>query len=154
METLEECLEVIWIYRQRWHIESVHKSLKSGFQAEKMTLSSADKLEKALAIILPCAVKVYAMSQKVKHQSDEPATTVLSTMECTLLSIRNKRGPHYVPTIKEAWYWIGLMGGFRGSRKSAPPGQMTFWRGLIHLRDMVQGVEIYRQVLEIEKCVH
>lgn len=154
VETLNDCLEIVWIYKQRWHIESVHKTLKSGFKAEKITLDSAQKLTKAIAVMLPCAVKVYELSQKQKHVPDQAADTVLSKIECMLLSKKNRKSATYVPTVKEAWYWIGLLGGFRGSKNSAPPGQMTFWRGFIHLRDMGLGAEMYRQLLEKEKCVH
>lgn len=142
VETLEECLEIIWIYKQRWHIESVHKTLKSGFKVEDITFSEADRLERAAAIMLPCAVRVYWLAHQQKHAPDLPASSLLSPTECRLLVIKNKKPKDYMPTIKEAWLWIGWMGGFRGSKGSKPPGQITFWRGLIRLRDMAAGAEL------------
>jgi hypothetical protein len=58
------------------------------------------------------------------------------------LSIKNNKPKGYVPTIKEAWLWIGWMVGFRGSKNSKSLGQITFWRGLIKLRDMAAGAEL------------
>lgn len=148
IETREECLDAIWIYKQRWHIESVHKALKSGFQVEALTLGEADRLERAIAIMLPCAVRVYWMAHRQKYSPDSPATEILSSTECKILALKNKKPKNYVPTIKEAWLWIGWMGGFRGSKGSKPPGQITFWRGIIKLRDMAAGAEFMAAILE------
>ena len=141
-ETLEEALNIVGIYKERWHIESVHKTLKSGFQAEKLSLGDSDKIEKAIALLLPCAVQVYWMAHMQKHAPDKPANILLSNTEYKLLNIQNKKPKDHIPTIKEAWLWIGYMGGFRGSKNSKPPGQITFWRGLRKLKDMALGVEL------------
>ncbi len=154
VETLAECLEVIWIYKQRWHIESVNKTLKSGFKVEELTLGEADRLERAIALMLPCAVRIYWLAQMQKFSPESPATELLTSTECCLLVFRNKKPKDYIPTIKEAWLWIGWMGGFRGSKGSKPPGQITFWRGFIKLRDMAAGAEQMLAFLESQKSVH
>jgi hypothetical protein len=148
VETFDEALEIIWIYKQRWHIECVHKTLKSGFRAEQLTLNHRDKLSKAIAIFLPCAVHVYWMAHKCRHQPEASADTILTKTECLLLSLKNKESKEYIPTIKEAWLWISLMGGFRGSKNSAPPGQIVFWRGLRKLKDMAIGASLIVESLK------
>ncbi len=140
--TLEQSLEVIWIYKQRWHIELVHKTLKSGYQAEALKFNSSDKLEKVIAMMLPCAVRIYWMSHRQKYDPDKPANQILTEMECRILSVRNKKNRNYVPTIKEAWLWIAWMGGFKGSKNSPPPGQITFWRGFAKLKNVALGAEM------------
>ncbi len=143
VETLEDCLDVIWIYKQRWHIELIHKTLKSGFQVEKLCLNTAEKLEKAIALMLPCAIRVYWLAYKQKHEPEAPAESLLSQTECAILAIKNKKARDYMPTVKEAWLWIGWMGGFRGSKNSNPPGQIVFWRGYVKLKAMADGAQIF-----------
>lgn len=145
VETIEDCYEIVWIYKQRWHIESIHKTLKSGFRAENITLDNADKLKKAIAIMLPCSIRVYWLAHKQKHEPEALASSLLSKMECTLLNLQRQKPKDYSPTIKEAWLWIGYMGGFRGSKNSAPPGQIVFWRGYMQLQTMVAGAQIWER---------
>lgn len=142
VSTLESCLEVIWLYKQRWHIESVHKALKTGFQAEHVRLDSSEKLEKIVAMMLPCAVRIYWMAHKQNYEPDKPASDILTPMELRVLLTKHRKPRNYMPTIKEAWLWIGWMGGFRGSKNSPPPGQITFWRGLSELQSMAAGAQI------------
>lgn len=139
---LESCLEVIWFYKQRWHIESIHKTLKSGFKVEELRLSSADRLRRAVSAMLPCAIRVYWLSNRNRYLPDKPANLYLTKTECRILALRNKKKKTYVPTVKEAWIWIGWMGGFRGSKNSSPPGQITFWRGYTKLKNMAAGAEM------------
>jgi hypothetical protein len=146
IETHADCLEAIWMYKQRWHIESVHKTLKSGFRVEDLSFGEATRLERAITVMLPCAVRIYWLAHKQKHSPETPATDLLTSTECCILAIKNNKPKGYIPTIKEAWLWIGWMGGFRGSKNSKPPGQMTFWRGLIKLRDMAAGAELLKAI--------
>jgi Transposase DNA-binding/Transposase DDE domain len=143
VENLNDCMEIIWLYKQRWHIEMVHKALKSGFQVEDVYLNKSEKLEKTITIMLPAAIQVYWLANLQKVDPSRTADQILTKNECMLLALKNKKDRNYVPTIKEAWLWIGLLGGFRGSKNSAPPGQITFWRGLLKLKLMVQGAEIF-----------
>ena len=145
IDSLADCLEVIWLYKQRWQIELIHKALKSGFRAQNLCLNNAEKLEKALAIMVPCAAQVYRMAQLQHSSPSLPARAVLSKIECILLAKKFKKQRDYIPSIKEAWFWIGKMGGHRGSKSQAPPGQITFWRGLMELKAMAVGVMIYHQ---------
>ena len=142
INSVEEALEVISIYKNRWKIEEIHKTLKSGFRAEQLTLNSSFKLQKAIALLLPCAIEVYRMLQKQKREPENLASSVLTKTNIKILCKLNKRKSDYIPTYKEAWLWIGYLGGFRGSKNSAPPGQITFWRGWRKLMDMTKGAEL------------
>jgi len=103
--------------------------------------------------MLPCAIRIYWMAHLQKEAPTAPASRVLSKVECAILSAKNGKCRGYIPTIKEAWLWIGWMGGFRGSKGSAPPGQITFWRGLVTLKNMAAGAELVAGMSETQKCV-
>lgn len=141
-ETLDECLETIWIYKQRWQIELVHKVLKSGFQAEELTLGHADRLKKALAILLPVSVQIYKMSHEAKDNPNEKSNKYLTKTECKIISKKHGKPITYIPTIKEAWLWISYLGGYRGSKNSKPAGSMIFWRGYKKLQQMGVGADL------------
>ena len=142
VDSINECLEVIWIYKQRWHIEMIHKALKSSFKVEKLTLGSANRLKKAIAILLPCAVRAYWLLHLQTHYPDDFAGKYLNRIECKILKKLNRKDANYSPTVKEAWLWIGYLGGFRGSKGSKPPGLIIFWRGFLKLREMAIGAAL------------
>lgn len=138
---LDEALDVISIYKNRWHIESIHKTLKSGFKAQNIMLNHSFRLEKAIALLLPCAVHVYWMAHKHRHTPNEEVKILTPTNQAILRKINKKRSDYRL-TYKEAWLWIGYLGGFRGSKNSNPPGQIVFWRGWHKLMEMSKGAEL------------
>lgn len=142
LKTLQDCLEVIWIYKQRWQIELVHKVLKSGYKAEELCVNTASKLKKILAIMLPVSAQVFKLSRLAREKPEEPAENHLSPTEIKLLLLQKGKPKTYVLSMKEAWFWIGLLGGFRGSKNSKPAGAMVFWRGYKHLQAMAAGAEL------------
>ena len=86
--TAEEISFVIDVYRRRWLIEELFKSLKTGCQFEKVQLETGAALVNAFAVTLPVAVCLLALRDVARTSPQARAGDVL-----TALQIRDPRRP-------------------------------------------------------------
>jgi hypothetical protein len=143
-EVAEQALGVVALYRLRWKIEEVHLVLKSGCRIEDLRLASAARLQKALALLTPVAVRVVALRDLSRLEPQAPCTRVLTDSQWRALWTRIHGAPPRAktpaPTLAEATMWIGRLGGHLGRRGDGPPGVRTLWRGL---RDLMLITEVF-----------
>jgi Transposase Tn5 dimerisation domain len=137
------------LYRLRWKIEEVHLVLKSGCRIEDLRLSSAARVQKALALLTPVAVRVVALRDLSRLSPEALCTRVLTDSEWRALWTQIRGAPPRPrtrpPTIGQATLWIGRLGGHLGRRGDGPPGVRTLWRGLRDLASLAELFETLRQ---------
>ena len=122
---------VVFSYTQRWSIEEMHKTWKSGLCGiEQSQLRSRDALIKWAIILAAVAVRVERLKQRSREQPDVPATEELSPREIRAL-ILLKRDPPLAVAVR----WIADLGGYTGKSSGGPPGSITIARGLERVRD-------------------
>lgn len=123
--------KVDW-YKQRWHIESFHKTLKSGCSVESCRLQSKEKLARFTTLMSLVAWRLYWITNLHREKPDESCTTVLQDHEWqALYSVTHQTAqlPKKPPTIREATRWIAQLGGFLARKNDGEPGIITVWRG-------------------------
>jgi hypothetical protein len=136
---LEDAVERIQWYRQRWQIEVYHKILKSGCQVEKSQLKTAERLQPLIALFSIIAWRLFWMTHIARHAPDEPCTMILADHEWRALyayTHKHDRIPAQIPTVQEALLWIARLGGFLARRNDGPPGVTVIWRGWQRLADI------------------
>jgi len=147
-QTLAEVTQILAFYKQRWHIEDFHLTLKSGCRAEALELETADRLTKALIIYSAVAVRIVALRDLARQEPDAPCTTILSDDAWKSLWIHfNKKqltSRVKVPTVKQAVLWIGRLGGHLNRKRDGMPGVRTLWRGWRDLTLLVTGYRLAR----------
>lgn len=134
---------VVFSYTQRWSIEEMHKTWKSGLCGiEQSQLRSRDALIKWAIILAAVAVRVERLKQRSREQPDVPATEELSPREIRALILlkrdqkkRTETVPDSVPPLAVAVRWIADLGGYTGKSSGGPPGSITIARGLERVRD-------------------
>jgi len=133
IDTLEEALEVVRIYKLRWRIEEYHLILKSGCGAEKLQFETAKRLMKMLAILAAVALRLLALTYHARIEPDLPCTEILAEDEWRALvtGIQGKPPSRKArpPTMRQAILWIGKLGGHVGRKSDGMPGVRTLWRG-------------------------
>ncbi len=148
VQTRAQVLEVVRLYKLRWHVEDFHLTLKSGCQAESLELETADRLEKAITIYSAVAVRILALRDLARHEPDAPCTTILSAdaWKALWLRIHQKSMPANmpVPTVHDAVRWIGRLGGHLNRKPDGMPGVRTLWRGWRDLTLLVAGYRLAR----------
>jgi hypothetical protein len=138
--TLDECLRVVKLYTQRWHIENFHRVLKSGMAVEEARLCEAASMSKLIAVASATALRIYWMQHLARVHPDDSCKKVLSEDEWKALFAfigHGKPLPLQPPTVKDAVREIAKLGGFMARKADGDPGMMTIWRGWIRLQDIV-----------------
>ena len=131
--TANEAMVIVAIYKQRWKIEDVHLTLKSGCRIEQVQFKTAKRIAKVLALYSPIAVRIVRLRDLARVDGDAPCTRVLNRSEWqTLWTYIHRQAPDPrtpTPTIRQAVLWIGRLGGHLGRKRDGMPGVRTLWRG-------------------------
>lgn len=147
VDTWAEAVTVLDWYTLRWRVERFHFVLKSGCRIERLQLTHADRLIRALATYSIVAWRLLWLTYQARQQPDQPCTLVLTTDEWQLLHLArspNQPLPAQPPTLRQAVVWIAQLGGFLARRHDGDPGAMTLWRGLRRLDDLSAGYQLAR----------
>lgn len=131
--TLEEALEKIRWYTQRWQIEVMHKVLKSGCQVEQRQLETDQRLKRVFMVDLIVAWRVMSLCQAAREMPEGRASDWLSAEEWQALSAYRDEPAlpgRKSPCIRDAVRSIARLGGFLARKGDGEPGPTVLWRGL------------------------
>jgi hypothetical protein len=157
VSTPEEIARVVDIYRKRWNIEELFKSLKTGCSFNDHQLESYEGLSKLLALLLPVAWKLLDLRTVARMQPEAPATVVLTAQQVQCLRVlHDKQHPKAKmaakPTVIQAMYALAALGGH--FKQNGAPGWQTLGRGLQRVlqaeEDALAMLEHFR-MLELAK---
>lgn len=140
IESAEDVLAVIDMYRARWRIEELFKALKTGCAFEKRQLESFDALINALAIFLPLAWRLLHLRSQTAEKPDAPASSLLDADELEVLRRKARRPLPPNPTRRDALLAIAGLGGHL--KHNGEPGWQTIEKGLDDLLRMVEGYRL------------
>lgn len=128
IDTLEQVLKIVDIYRSRWIIEELFKALKTGCQYEKLQLESYDALLRALAIYLPVAWQLLRLRYLAGAAPNAPATVVLTPTQIQILRAVCESKLSQNPTVRDILFAIAARGGH--IKNNGDPGWLVLARGL------------------------
>jgi hypothetical protein len=151
--SLADAARMIELYRRRWTIEQVFRTVKSqGLDIEESLLADGEALERLAAAALVAAVQ----AMQLVHARGEaghnlPAARLFGQTEITVLQAliiklegktEKQKNPH--PKLSLAWAaWpIARLGGWNGYASERPPGPITFVRGLERFHAIVDGFSL------------
>jgi transposase-like protein/transposase Tn5 family protein len=137
-DTLAQARLVIDGYVQRWKIERVHKTWKSGgCNIEDSQLHTPQAAMKWATILFSVAVRVERINHLARTSPDLPASVELSSYEIRAVLLlkrkykkRTETVPDVMPTIAQAARWVADLGGYTGKSSGGPFGSITLGRGL------------------------
>lgn len=150
VETIEQALEVIGWYRQRWHVEQLFRTVKrQGLDIEESVIAEGEVLEKLAVIALIAACQTMQLvlaraspneSQPASHVFDERESQVLSALQGRLQGRTVKQqNPHRPESLAWASWTIARLGGWTGHDSDKSTGPITMRDGLERFRAIVQG---------------
>ena len=137
VNSLEEALNVVNIYKKRWHIEQLFRlSKKKGFALEESQLERAHSLENLIALVFIAAIRIYQMVSS-RHNQDRSGTDIFDQDELDLLEKlrpglegRTERSKNKNKLHNLAYYlWVVARLGNWKPEDRDPPGPITFKRG-------------------------
>jgi len=147
--TLEQALQIVAWYQQRWHIEQLFRTSKSqGLDIESSQVEAAEALFKLAAIAMIAATKIMQLVLARDGTVDRPATDVVAPDQLPMLEAlqvnlegktakqKNSHARHSIAWL--AWI-IARLGGWTGYASERPPGPVTMRRGWHRFEQMAQG---------------
>jgi hypothetical protein len=143
VETLQECLRIIQIYRWRWLIEELHKALKTGLKIEASQLSTARRLEALIGVL--SVVATMLVGHKLQARIEPEAKLIPGEADPVLVEVLQKVDPPQGQPTRR-WFWVGIakLGGFQARKSDGDPGWLTLWRGWQVLMLLARGYELAR----------
>jgi hypothetical protein len=147
---LEEARAIVELYRRRWTIEQLFRTLKSqAVDIEASFLEDGEALERLAAAALVAASLVM---QLVHGRGDAgcslPATRIFGPSQIAALyaltprlqgKTAKQKNPHPRDTLAWAAWHIARLGGWTGYTSERPPGPITFSRGLERFNAIAEG---------------
>ena len=144
IDTPEQLLAIVDIYRARWRIEELFKALKTGCAFEQKQLESYEGLVNALAVYLPIAWRLLHLRALSRDDSEAPATGLLDADEWDVLRACAKRSLPREPTHRQLLLAIAALGGHLSH--NGDPGWQTLGRGMERLLARVEGFRLHRKI--------
>lgn len=135
-------------YSGRWGIEVYHRTLKSGCRIRDRQLRTADPLETCLGVDMVVAWRIYHLAMLGREIPEMPCTVFFKDIEWkTLCCYVNKTPlpPEKPPSLREAVFMVGAIGGHLGRKGDGFPGTQTLWRGLQRLDTATEMYAIFTQ---------
>lgn len=140
IDTDDQILKVIDIYRARWVIEEFFKALKTGCAFEQRQLESKHTILNALGMMLPIAWRLLHLRTLSRTADREPARLVLTELELQVLRHASKTPLPTEPTVMDVLLAIARLGGHL--RSNGAPGWLVLGRGYQDLMMMVAGFKL------------
>jgi hypothetical protein len=152
----EAALGIVELYRQRWAIEQLFRTLKSqAIDLEDSLLADGEALERLAAATLVAATTV----MQLVHARGEagrtlPAARVFAADQIATLNALTPRlegrtakqkNPHPPASLAWAAWHIARLGGWNGYASERPPGPITFTRGLQRFEAIAEGFALAQQ---------
>jgi hypothetical protein len=141
VNNLEEAIEKVKWYANRWVIEEYHKCLKTGCRIEASQLENGKGLKSLLGILGVIAVYLLQLRNISREEPERPACEVVDGKALQIIRKRFKL-PLEV-TVKVFWYSVARLGGFIGRKSDGEPGWQTLWKGWLRLLDMLLAVNCF-----------
>jgi hypothetical protein len=145
IDTVEQVLRVVDIYRARWLIEEFNKGLQTGCNYEKLQLETPDRLWSMLAFYCPIVTNLLVLRALAHQDASAPADKVLDPDELAVLRAESPKLRNPL-TVQVALNLIARLGGH--FTHNGPPGWLVLLRGMATLRDRAQGWRLARLHLQ------
>lgn len=148
IETAEDIVRVVDLYRARWLIEEFFKALKTGCALEKRQMESAEAMLKTLALLAPIAWQLLLIRHLADIEPALPWRAVLQPEAFRLLQAEvGKRKLPDDAAVKDVMYQIAAVGGHR--KNNGPPGWQTLGRGMEKLLAWLQGAALAQRAASL-----
>lgn len=145
VETPGEVIEKMAWYSMRWKIELYFKILKSGCNAEKLKLRTAERLVNLIAIFCILGWRIFWMTminRALPNESPDCALTAEEIFVIDRLAARAGRTRASPEKLSAYLVEIARLGGYLARSHDPPPGNMIMWRGWSRLMDIQRGATL------------
>ena len=139
IESAEQVLKIVDIYKARWTIEEFFKAVKTGCKIEERLLSDAQAWYKLFALCLPvgCQLLNLRLASNDPLEVDLLERKYLSHQQWEILQLKSGEYRIRLEHYSDAQALIARMGGH--IKSNGPPGWITLFRGFQELLQIEKG---------------
>lgn len=145
VESPRDVIEKMAWYSMRWRIELFFKVLKSGFNAEKLKLRTAERLANLIAIFCILSWRIFWLTMLNRALPNESPGIALTAQEIEVIDcVAANAGRALVTPQRLSAYLVEIarLGGYLARSHDPPPGNMIMWRGWSRLMDIQLGAAL------------
>jgi len=151
--TDEDVALVLQGYAQRWRIEDLHRTWKSGAcRVEDTQLRSTRRVIKWAMIMAASAARIERIKHLARTEPSTPASVELTPHEIAAILLMKRKYkkrteviPESMPTIEQITIWIAELGGYTGKSSGGPPGSVTIKRGLDFILPIAEALALIEE---------
>jgi len=129
-----EAIEKLEWYARREKIEVFHKILKSGCQAERSKLRTAERLVNLLALFCILSWRIFWLTMLNRATESAKPSLAFTPQEIDILARlaadRQRTAVRRSPTIQSCLRQLARLGGTPDLASDPPPGNIVIWRGM------------------------
>jgi Transposase DDE domain/Transposase DNA-binding len=154
----EQAMQIIEWYKQRWHIEQVHRLLKTeGFRLERSHLESGWAIRKLTLLAMMATLRIVQMMLAYEDDHEQPIDEVFDGEQQKCLTMMNRqlegetdklKNPAAPRTLKWATWIIARLGGWKGYRSQRKPGPIVLQKGLAKFYHIYEGWLVHQNFLK------
>lgn len=151
----EQALQVISWYKDRWHIEQIHRLLKTeGFRIERSQLEQGWAIRKLTLLAMMASLRILQMMLAYLDDSEQSINEVFDEQEQKCLQMMAKKlegtteklkNPAKVNTLKWATWIIARIGGWKGYTSQRKPGPIVLQKGLAKFYNVYEGWRLFQE---------
>jgi len=154
----QEAMQIIEWYKQRWHIEQIHRLLKTeGFRIERSQLERGWAIRKLTLLAMTATLRILQMMLAYEDDHEQPIDEVFDQDQRECLTTMNKqleggteklKNPSAPNTVKWATWIIARLGGWKGYKSQRKPGPIVLQKGLVKFYHIYQGWIVHQNFLK------
>jgi hypothetical protein len=158
--TLEEALEIVDMYRRRWAIEQLFRTMKTkGFDIEAVQIADDEPRSKLVAAVLVAAITIQQLVHARDGDRNKPLRPITDAFEledlplleayCAKLEGKTARqkNPHPKGSLAYAAWVCARLGGWTGYYgKPGPLVMLNGWKTFQAAKDGIDTLERFRNV--------
>lgn len=131
--------------RQSLTRQVFHKILKSGCQAERSKLRTAERLVNLLAMFCILSWRIFWLTMLNRIVPRATPTLAFTSLEIDLLNqlaAERLTDPRRMPSLQSCLRQLARLGGYLDRAHDPPPGNIVIWRGMARLTDIAIGFQL------------
>lgn len=158
VKSVASAMQIIEWYKQRWHIEQIHRLLKTeGFRIESSQLEKGWAIRKLTLLAMMATLRILQMMLAYEDENEQPINEVFDEDQQQCLTMMNKqlegatdklKNPTKPITLKWATWIIARLGGWKGYRSQRKPGPIVLQKGLAKFYHMYEGWLVHQIFLK------
>lgn len=147
--TVQDALQIIEWYKQRWYIEQVFRLLKTqGFHIESSQLETGWAIRKLTMLSLLAILRIMQMLIAYEDDHEQSIDEAFTKDEQQCMTQLNEKlegqtaqlsNPFKSATLKWATWIVARLGGWKGYASQRKPGPIVLHRGFIKFYQLYEG---------------